>query len=366
MRRVLVVIASGFTPYGGIATVIMNYYRAMDKKELQIDFATSVERSEELVEELKRNGSECYNLGDRWNQSINYITNFIKLLKQKEYDVLHMNGNSATMLPELLAAKKLGVPVRIAHNHNLKTFHPILNCLLRSIFKRSYTIAVSVSKAAGDWLYGEGNYTVINNAIDLSVYKFKGETRKEYREKLGVDGKFVIGNVGKLNEQKNQDFLIDIFLKVKEHYDNAVLLLVGGGAKENILRKKCEHFGIEKSVIFTGMVNNAYDFLQAMDVFVFPSKFEGLGLALIEAQASGLFCYASDAVPRETRVSELIEYIDLKNDPEVWAEKILYKKYESDRLKISDSACKKIKEHGYDITSEANKLLHLYMEQPHF
>ena len=165
-----------------------------------------------------------------------------------------------------------------------------------------------------------------------------------------------------MNKQKNHTFLIDIFSEVKKIHPDACLLSVGGGALEQPLKEKCKKLGIEKDVIFTGMVNDASEYFQAMDIFVFPSVFEGLGLALIEAQASGLICMASDVVPRETRVSDLIHYIGLERSSKEWCDDVL-RGITPDREKHAQAARESIKSHGYDIDMEANKLRAIYVSR---
>lgn len=360
-RKILIIITTAFVPYGGLTTVMMNYYRAMDKTGLQIDFASTNDPPKVLLDELKANGSEYFNLRDRKKQLPKYLKNLKAVLKNGHYDVVHVNGNSATMAFELKVAKKYGVPVRIAHGHNSKTSHSIVHGFLKPLFNKMYTHAISVSKTAGDWLYGGNKYIILNNAIDLEKYKFNKEIRDKVRRDLKIDSKFVVGNVGKLNEQKNHTFLLKVFAELKKIRGDVCLLLVGGGHLETDLRNECKNLNIENDVIFTGMVDNASDYFQAMDVFVFPSSFEGLGMAVIEAQANGLHCFASVNVPKETKVSTLITYLDLTDTPAKWAKKITYYNTVAQRKVDSDEAIKEIRKNGYDITCEANKLQKIYL-----
>ena len=210
MKKILIVITTGMAPYGGLTTVMMNYYRAMDRSELKIDFASTNVLCDELRDELKQNNSNYYNLGDRKKCLPIYIYKLKKVLQINQYDVIHVNGNSA-MLFELGIAKKIGVPVRIAHCHTSKTSHPFINNILIDEFKKNYTKAVSVSSTAGDWLYGKNNYTILNNAINTEKYRFCKNIRNEYRNKYNLEGKFVVGHVGKLYEPKNHLFLLKIF-----------------------------------------------------------------------------------------------------------------------------------------------------------
>ena len=363
MKKILIIITTDYVPYGGLTTVMMNYYRAMNKSDLQIDFASTNEAPRELIDELHADGSKYYCLGNRKKNYLNYQHNLKKLLNANKYDVIHVNGNSATMLIELFTAKKTGVPVRIAHGHTTQTTYPLINKMLRRAFEKSYTCSMAVSRLAGDWLYRGKQFIVLNNAIDLNKYKFEEKTRNRVRAELKVEEKFVVGDVGKLNKGKNQRFLLEIFAEFKKRKKNVCLLLVGGGELKVFLEEECRRLNIKDDVIFTGMVSNTARYLQAMDVFVFPSLYEGLGMAVIEAQASGLPCIASDKVPIDTKVSDNIEYLNLEQSPEQWADHILqYAACCDNRSNMSELASESIRTCGYDIEQEADKLRKIYMQ----
>lgn len=358
MKKVLIVITTGFASYGGLTTVMMNYFCNMDRSDLQVDFASTNEVDEDSLTELHALGARYFNLGDRKKNLPGYMINLYKLIRREKYDVLHVNGNSATMAFDLLPGRVCGVPVRIAHGHTTRSSYPRAHKLLSPLFKKMYTHGVVTSKAAGEWLYGQ-RYTVLNNAIDVSHYTFSQEIRNRVRKELGLEGKYVIGNVGKLNPPKNHTFLLDIFSQIRSQRSDAALVIAGGGETEEELRRKCRDLGVEDSVIFLGMLDDTRDVLQAFDVFVFTSKFEGLGMALIEAQAAGLECICSDVVPIETKVSDHIRYISLEESAEKWAEATLaIARY--DRTSHAAAAAQSIRKYGYDIHYEAEKLEEIY------
>lgn len=357
MKKILIVITTGYASYGGLTTVMMNYYRAMDKSGLHIDFASTNESPRELLDELYSNGSEYFCLGERNKNPFKYRQNLKKVLEKNKYDVIHVNGNSATMTLELTVAKKCGVPVRIAHGHNTRTSHPIINKMLGHIFRKTYTYPIAVSKLAGDWLYNGDKYIILNNAIDLKKYKFNKEIRDKVRQELKLDNKFVVGNVGKLNEQKNHMFLLRVFAELKKMRDNVCLLLVGGGHLETVLHNECKSLNIDSDVIFTGMVDNAANYFQAMDVFVFPSKWEGLPVAMIEAQANGLGIIASDTITKEVKLTDNTVYKSLKDTAELWAEQIL--KIEKEKSLRFDADKANLRK--FDIDYEAEKLRKIYL-----
>ena len=358
LKKILIVITTAFVPYGGLATVMMNYYRAMDKTSLQIDFASTNDPPKILLDELKANGSGYFNLGNRKKHLPKYLKKLKKVLKNGYYDVIHVNGNSATMAFDLKVAKKCGIPVRIAHGHNSKTSHSIVHGFLKPLFNKMYTHAISVSKLAGDWLYGGNKYIILNNAIDLGKYKFNKEIRDKVRRDLKIDNKFVVGNVGKLNEQKNHTFLLKVFAELKKMRDDVGLLLVGGGHLETDLRNECKNLNIETDVIFTGMVDDAADYFQAMDVLVFPSLWEGLPLSLIEAQTAGLPCLVSSKITKDVICTEHIQYKSLRCGPFSWAEDVVRM---ATMNIIRHDATKEVGKHGFDIQEEAKKLRKIYL-----
>ena len=358
MRKVLVIITTGFETCGGLASVMLNYYRVMDKTDLQIDFASVNELDADLKDELIQCNSQYYNLGSRKSNIFLYVKNLCKVLKDNNYHVIHVNGNSSTMLIELLIALKYKIKKRIAHVHTTKSDYPLIHNILKPIFKKSYTDAIAVSDLAGKWLFDE-HFQVLNNAIDVQHYSYNELVRSQFRKRYQLENKLVIGNVGKLTDSKNHIFLLNVFKRIKKRITNSVLLIVGGGSLEESLRLEAKKLEIEESVIFLGMQNDTSESLQALDVFVFPSKFEGLGMALIEAQASGLPCVVSNRVPKEANVTESVIYLELENNMEKWIENICTIDIDGRKFR-AEKAEKVIAVNGYDIKNEANKLKKIY------
>ena len=360
-RKVLIVITTAFVPYGGLTTVMMNYYRVMDKTGLQIDFASTNAPPETLLDEIKKSGSEYFNLGNRKKQLPKYLKNLKAVLKNGHYDVIHVNGNSATMTIELMAAYTAGIKRRIAHVHNTTCDHMVLNKLLRPIFKRCYTDACACSQKAGEWMFSNGKYKVLNNAIELERYCFDSNQRKKVREKYNilVTDK-VIGHVGKMVRQKNHEFILDVFAEMLKKDANWKLMLVGDGILREKLEEKAKKIGIWEKTIFCGMKNNTESYYSAFDAIVFPSLWEGLPLSLIEAQANGLDGVISDLITSEVCVTKGIYQKSLSEDAFAWSNAVL-SFYQQDRKKKSEFNCQSLREAGFDSVLNAKNLKKMYL-----
>lgn len=360
MKKVLIIINTGFVSYGGLTTVMMNYYRAIDKTNLQIDFASTNVVEENLYKELLDNGSKYFCLGDR-KKILKYQINLFKVLKAGNYEVVHINGNSATMVVELLPSKICRVKKRIVHNHTARCNHQRLHRILYPIFKRLYTDAIACSKKAGEWIYRDGNFIVFNNGIDTEKYRFCLKQRKKIRDQYGIeDGCTLIGHVGKIYEPKNHPFLINIFRKITQLDTSAKLILVGDGEMRKQIESQVKELNIADKVIFAGMQNNIPAYLSAIDIFMFPSIWEGMPLSVIEAQASGLPCLISESIDKDVCISNSILRLPIDSS-DVWVDAFI-KTNIADRRFQSNENIQKIVEKNYDSRSVANKLKALYLE----
>ncbi len=354
--RILVVITTEFVPYGGLTSVAMNYFRAIDYPEIHIDFCSTNVVDNTLKEELNSRNSYYYQLPKR-SRVIKYINELNKL--SKNYDIIHIHANSATATIELLAATIAGVKKRIVHIHNSTCKHLILHRLLLPLFYRLYTDAIACSKLAGQWIFVDGNYEVMNNAINIDKYRFDRNDREEIRKKYGIDDELVVGHVGKFTKQKNHRFLFLVFCEIYNKNNNAKLMLVGDGELHNSLFDSIRELGIEDNVIFCGMTNSSDKYLSAMDVFVFPSLFEGLPLSVIEAQANGLNCILSDTISPECDMGGITQ-LSLEDSSKEWGETVL-KCVLTEREYESRINCEVIKNRGFDVNTNVDKMLRLYM-----
>ncbi len=302
--------------------MIMNYYKFINKERFQIDIVANgiIEQNFEKV--FKINGSHIYRTNRKRNP-IKYFGQVYNIVKKERYDVVHVHGNSATMTIELLAAKLGGCSTRIAHSHTSACEHKILHFLLSPLFKHLYTCALACSQMAGDWIFGEKKYKVLYNGIEIDKYKFSENVRDRIRKELKLENKFVLGHVGYMNETKNHKKIFSVLTELKKRRRDVHLLCVTGSESiPDDLQMVINNMGIEDDITVLFKRNDVNELLQAMDVFVFPSKWEGLGIALIEAQTSGLICVASDRVPKLVNITNNVEYMSLELSSKEWIKTI--------------------------------------------
>ncbi|HHV65851.1 MAG TPA: glycosyltransferase family 1 protein [Peptococcaceae bacterium] len=361
MKKILIINTVPFT-YNGISQVIINYFSLMPKDDLDISIvAFSVKNEEipvEVLEPLK--GATIFKVPNRKVNVIGYIKKLNKIMRENNFDLVHINGNSNTMSLELILAKMHNIPERITHVHNISCQHKILSMLLTPVFNLYCTKRLACSQLAGERLFKEKPFIVFNNAIDLKKYRFNSEVRQKYRKELNLENKFVMGHIGLVNEQKNHSFLLDVFYETTKLRDDAMLLLISGSMDlTQELKTKIKRLGLTEKVIFMSKRKDVHKLLQAMDVFVFPSKYEGLGLALIEAQASGLPCIAADTVPKEAKATSIVKFLSLDSGPENWAKEcISFSKQSVPRCNAQVTDL--LTEAGYSIEDNAEILYYIY------
>ena len=354
----------GIVASGGVEAVIMNYYRHIDKSKVQFDFVVHRNPYQHFVDEARSMGGKVYEVTPYTNNIFAFTYEIYKIIKEGHYDIVHSNMNSLSGFP-LLAAWLAGAKVRILHNHTTDTkaegLRTVLKRVLRPFAKMFANRYWACSKLAGEWMYGKqavesGKVTIINNAIDLDKFAFNQEKRDELRKELGLEGKFVVGHVGRFMKQKNHEFLIDVFAEVAKDKDDAILLLIGEGPLMKAVQDKVNVLGLKEKVKFLGVRSDVADLYNVMDVFVLPSFYEGLPVVGVEVQANGLPFLCSDQVTREIVVSDSIELLGLEIGVKVWAEEILIYRSNLCRKKqdLSNS--------GFDIRIEAKKLVEMYMK----
>ena len=345
---------------GGVETFLMNYYRHIDRNQIQFDFINMYEENLCFSEEIEKLGGKIYEVKNVKKHPLQYLKQIKDIILENKYDIVHINMLSAANIMPLLAADYANVKHIIVHSHNNNVpkgiTRKILNYINKKIIIKKATNFFACSEEAGKWMFGEKTkFTIITNAIDMNKFKFDYEKRIEIRKKYNIKDEFVIGHVGRFEEQKNHKFLIEIFENVKKNRKDAKLLLIGDGVLRKNIEQKVKEKKIEKDVIFIGNSYNVNDFYQAMDIFVFPSLFEGLGIALIEAQSNGLKCLTSkETVPKEADISNNTKYISLNNKPQEWCKEIMQTKIEREENYFNQL------EKKYDINIAAKKLEEIY------
>lgn len=349
---------------GGVEAVVMNYYRNIDRSKIQFDFLCSEESTDIPYEEIDKMGGKVI-LIPPYQNFLKYHKKLKNVLINERYGIVHSHINTLSVF-SLFAAKRAEVPIRIAHSHSTTNKKEkkknLIKQILRPFAKTFATDYMCCSEFAGRWLFGnkefdKGDIYVLNNAIELKRFEFNNDKRKTIRKKLGIlDDTLVIGHVGRFVEQKNHDFLIDIFYELHKKEKKTVLMLIGQGSLEKNIREKVKKLKLEDCVLFLGQRNDVYELYNAMDVFAFPSIYEGLGMVAVEAQVNNLDVICSNNVPKEASISNKIIFIDLK-EKEQWINILKEKmKNRTKQAKFNEEFYK------YDIEKQCKCLEEKYLE----
>lgn len=351
---------------GGVEAVVMNYYRNIDRNKVQFDFICDDDSTCIPKEEIENLGGKVI-LIPPYQKVFKYHKELKKVLKEGNYKIVHSHINALSVFP-LWASKSAKVPVRIAHSHstsNKKEWKKtLLKNVLRPFSKLFATDYFCCSELAGRWLFGnktydQGKVYPLNNAIDVDKFKYNEKVRKAKRKELNIEDKdLVIGHIGRFVKQKNHEFLIDIFNEIHKKNKNTILLLAGDGPLKEAIQNKVKELNLDKNVKFLGQRNDVNELYQAMDLFLFPSLYEGLGMVLIEAQCAGNLCFASTEVPSVAKLTDNLNFISLSTTPEKWATDIL-NKIEQYHRKSNKSEITKA---NYDIKEEVKKLEKKYID----
>lgn len=358
MIRVLQVVT--YMGRGGLETMLMNYYRHMDRNKVQFDFLVHRDFEADYDREILSMGGKIYHVSRLIPWSMGYRKELKMFFKEHpEYKIVHVHQDCLSSVA-LQCAEECGVPVRIAHSHNSNQDRNIKYIIKRYYMKQITQFATdcfACGKNAGDWMFAGHRYQILHNAINTSAYTYSYVKAVAIRERLHVEQNLVIGHIGRFDPQKNHTFLLDIFSECVKLVSNAKLLLVGDGEGKTQIQEKAKLLGLEDKVIFTGVRSDVADLLQAMDVFVFPSLYEGVPVTMIEAQSSGLPCVISDGVPKECVItSGLVTTMRLTDMPHDWAKHIV----ERSQIK-RENHLSEIQAAGYDIVMAAKELENFYL-----
>ena len=359
MIRILHVVT--YMGRGGLETMLMNYYRNIDRSMVQFDFLVHRDFEADYDAEILSLGGRIFHVSRLIPWSGGYrreLKSFFEL--HPEYRIVHVHQDCLSSVA-LECARECGVPVRIAHSHNSNQGKNLKFLLKKHYMKYIPEFATDLfacSQEAGEWMFHTSDFKILKNAIDSEKYMFDLDVKGRICRDLHVVGKVVLGHVGRFRAQKNHLFLIDVFYEFQKLRSDSVLLLVGDGDEEGCVRDRVKQYHLEDKVLFLGSCSNVNELLQAMDVFVFPSLYEGLPVTLVEAQAAGVSCLISDRVPLECKITDLIHVACLEDGPQVWAERVLDLLNEDKKntyLEICNS--------GFDIKENAKKLQNYYLEE---
>lgn len=338
--------------------IISYVFAEMDALEGRVrsDFVMMNEPDAQLKEHIAKLGGKLFVLCMRNRKPLAYIKQLSRIMREGEYDAVHAHGNSCTLLTEMIAAKNAGMEVRITHAHNTCCNQKFLHAVLRPFFDRSYTAAAACGDAAGKFLYGEKPFTVLKNGIETAKFAFDADTRRRVREKMNVGDRFVVLHVGGFNDYKNQAFLLNPLLRAMKNRDDLVMFFAGDGERLEAAREKA---GNDPRIQFLGKRSDVPELLAAADLFVLPSLHEGFPISLIEAQASGLPCLVSDAVTKDSAITDQVRFLPL--DEAEWKDAL--EKALPEEMEKRAFGSERVKEAGYERTDTAEDLLKFYRSQ---
>lgn len=357
--RILHVI--GMMNRGGAEAFIMNMYRKIDRSKVQFDFLVHTQGKCAYDAEIGDMGGRVYNALPRYTgcNHFEYVRKCHEFFGQhREYIFVHGHIRSTAAI-YLHIAKQYGLKT-IAHTHSTSSGDGLAGMareVLRYPIRYIADYLFACADIAGKWAYGGKKFIIIKNAIDCKRFQFNKLIRNQIRQRLNIQEAFVVGHVGRIRPEKNHQFLIEIFAQICRKHSNAYLLLVGDGELLEHIVNKANVLGIRDKVHFAGGVDNVYDYLQAMDVIVFPSIYEGLPVSIVESQAAGLPHVLSDVITKEIDMGMgLVEFVSLDKSADYWADRVLSKQ---GCLRCED--IRKIVDNGYDVNKNVEFIQEFYL-----
>lgn len=360
MTRVLHVVTS--MGRAGLETMLMNYFRHIDRDRIVFDFLVHRDGVYDYDEEILALGGNIYHLPKLNPMDPGYLIKLNRFFAEHRYTIVHSHLDCMAGLP-LKYAMKNGVPVRIAHAHSSNQMHDLkypIKLFYKANIGRYANEFMACSEAAGRWMFGDKLFSVLKNGIDTERFAWDPPTAERVRDKLRIpQNALLAGHVGRFTAEKNHSFLLEVFAEIRRKRPDAMLMLVGDGVLKSKTEEKASQMGVGDSVRFMGVRSDVNELLQAMDLFILPSLFEGLPLTLLEAQTSGVPCLISDRVPAESVVTEgLAEIMPLEESAERWAEKAV-----SMTGGIRTSRAAEVSAHGYDARQNVKWLEEYYLDK---
>ena len=318
MRRILHIV--GNMAPDGMSNFIMNIYRRMDRSRLQFDFIVMGEKHPNYHDEIAELGGRVFRIPRMAKHPVAHFREIKRIVRQGGYELVFRHTDTCTVAAELIAARLGGAKKVIPHAHSTRALHPVWNALMRPLLNLAATERFSCGKAAGDWLFGGAPYRIVHNGIDLERFAFDKEKREAVRkEYVHLKDSLVFGHIGNFFAAKNHGFLLEVFSEIKKKQSNAVLLLIGDGELRGEIEEKIRTLELSGSVKLLGERNDVDRLVHGLDCLIFPSFYEGLPIALIEAQASGLPVVYSDVISDEVRLTEQMLPLPLSLPAGEWA-----------------------------------------------
>ena len=350
---------------GGIEVFLHNLLQQADMTKLEVDVVAASLEKNQLSEQLRAKGVNFIQLSGSLRNIMGNHRKFRQLLRQRQYDVVHLNLYQGLSLSYGRIARQEGVPVRIAHSHNTalrdcptKALKLLLHRFGRRCFTKDATALWACSEAAADFLFDRREFTWVPNGIDTRRFRFDPAVREALRQKMGLTDCLVLGNVGRLCAQKNQIFLLDIFAQLMQMRPDSRLLLVGDGEDRKKLERRAGALGISGQVIFRGHAQQVEQLLWVMDVFLMPSLFEGLPLAAIEAQAAGLPVLCARCLSPEIKMTEHLDVLPVDIGSKPWADRVLEL---ISREIHREQAFAAVRSAGFDTVTVAQQIMEFYL-----
>lgn len=350
-ERVLHIV--GTMNLGGQETFIMNLYRNINRSEIQFDFIVHSLEKGAFDDEIKQLGGRIYRITPISKNIIKHCKELKKIMTQGKYIAVHRHTSSAFVFIDLMIAKFSGIKTRIVHSHNTSTENRMLHKLCQPFLNRFANVKLACGKEAGEWLFGrKEKYEVINNGIDIEKYEFNEKERKNIRRKINAENRKVIGHIGRFSKQKNHKFLIKVFSEIIKKDKSFLLLLIGDGELKNAIEEKVKELKIENNVLFLGTRKDVNKILNAIDLIIFPSLYEGIPVAMVEAQANGVPIFMSNNISEKVIYNSNVKAINLSE--EEWVDSIINSNFE--RVDVSK---KLIQE--YSIKKIVEKMQKIYL-----
>lgn len=348
----------------GISACIMNYYEYAVQNGILIDFLLTRDINSHYRDEVLSNNSHIYVMPYDTSKPNRNNNKYVRDVLDNNYDILHVNISGYYAVSSLKIAKQLGIKSRIYHVHNPR--EPLsLKCILRNILYVNKSIylsnyLVACSESAGKSVFVNKKFNVLYNAMDIDRFKFNLNIRQKIRQEFGISNEtIVVGTVGRLEQQKNPLFLIDVFYQFQKIHDNTILIWAGEGSMLDEIKKRIHDYKIDNKVFLLGTRKDVPNLYSAMDLFLLPSKFEGLGLVFIEAQASGLLCFGSDKVPVDVNITKCMNRLGLNISAQNWAkemEKTISSYSDLNRISLNGI----VKNSKFYIVNNSGDLINLY------